>query len=142
MGKALFRPQSQHTSRVIPIVALVILGITLSCYLLQPGATTQSYAALAVDEAPAFNAAPIRSSWSREQAAEDRARLMAPVLFPHLYPECGRIVHPPLPTTPEEKRGLYKSQAKEDQLLYETLYKDDTEPGVSRREPQNSYIVG
>ena len=58
-------------------------------------------------------------------------RLMAPLTFSQLYPACGHITHPPLPTDMTvARRSMSKSQDREDVHLYDMLFKDDKEPGV------------
>jgi FkbM family methyltransferase len=59
------------------------------------------------------------------------ARLMAPIVFPQIYPSCGRIQHPPLPQSPTEAfANASKSQDKEDMALFDMFFKDNLEPGV------------
>jgi len=60
----------------------------------------------------------------------EHAMLMAPLLFPQLYPKCGRIEHPPLPTRQDDIMAKAKAQGKEDIILYENLFKDYERPGV------------
>lgn len=57
--------------------------------------------------------------------------LLAPITFPQLYPACGHIIHPDLPTDMTVvQQSTSKSQNGEDVHLYNMLFKDDKEPGV------------
>lgn len=59
------------------------------------------------------------------------ARLMAPHVFPQLYPSCGRVVFPELPSNLTEAQTLMsKSQNGEDMVLFNLLFHEDTEPGT------------
>lgn len=55
--------------------------------------------------------------------------LMAPLLFPQLYPECGRVVLPP-PPADATMVEYSKSQHGEDKVLHEQFFKNYTSPGV------------
>lgn len=56
--------------------------------------------------------------------------LMAPVIFPQLYPLCGRISHPPPLQTKEDRYAIASSQCGEDLILYEEVFHEYKEPGV------------
>jgi len=57
--------------------------------------------------------------------------LMALVTFPQLYPACGHITHPDLPTDiTVARQSMSKSQNGEDLHLYDMLFKDDKDSGV------------
>lgn len=57
--------------------------------------------------------------------------LMAPLIFPQLYPACARMMHPdPHINVMEAKRLMSKSQDREDVTLYDMFFKNDKEPGV------------
>ena len=55
--------------------------------------------------------------------------LMAPLLFPQLYTECGRVVLPPVPADATMVK-YSKSQHGEDKVLHERFFKDYASPGV------------
>ena len=68
---------------------------------------------------------------SETQHLEAYTRLMAPITFPQLYPSCGRMVHPELPSNlTEAKQSMSRSQDGEDMVLYHLLFHKDTEPGI------------
>lgn len=54
---------------------------------------------------------------------------MAPILFPQLYPECGRIDLPP-PPTKAILADYSTSQNDEDLILYDLFFSNYTTPGV------------
>jgi FkbM family methyltransferase len=55
--------------------------------------------------------------------------LMAPLLFPQLYPECGRISHSP-PPADAALVSYSKSQYGEDKFVYERFFRNYTAPGI------------
>lgn len=54
-----------------------------------------------------------------------RAALLAPFTYPQLYPECSRVTLPPPVESRAEMLELQRSQAGEDLLLYDEIFKDD-----------------
>lgn len=101
--------------RIYQLVVLLVLAYAFLSYLLEGLARPTAIRA------------------SRDVSAiQHRAALMAPILFPQLYPSCGRIKHPDLPTinSKEELAGYFNSQCKEDMHLYEHEFYKDKEPGV------------
>lgn len=55
--------------------------------------------------------------------------LMAPLLFPQLYPECGRIANPS-PPADAVLSDYSQSQHEEDKILYDRFFSNYTAPGV------------
>ena len=78
-----------------------------------------------------FEAKLLSPTETENQHLNAYTRLMAPIAFPQLYPSCGRVVHPDLPSNlTESKKTLSRSQNGEDLVLFDLLFHKDTEPGT------------
>lgn len=73
---------------------------------------------------------PGLSTCERTNYLEAYTRLMAPLLFPQLYPACGYVTHSEIPSNVTKARHLSNSQDGEDLLLFDALFHKDAEPGT------------
>jgi hypothetical protein len=127
----------------------VALGLGLTLLVLVAVVTTQ--ASRALPGGSIFALAADRPSETVEKALRERAALLAPILHPQLYKDCGSVAAPPLL---EQSEGFYKSQCQEvrgylstliqgrdqslqshegdpqDRLLHKLFFSDNREPGV------------
>lgn len=113
--------------KVAQYVALGVLGVASVCYLFKSAPYTSSSS-----QAMTFQLQATGLGLKQLSPIQHRSALMAPILFPQLYPACGRITHPPIPTikTKEERKSYFNSQCKEDMILHEDEFHKDHEPGV------------
>lgn len=111
------------------LAATTLLIFGLSYYPYKFHGTTTSSPSTYMSLSLSSQQRDVRQETIEMSSLRRRQALMAPVVFPQLYPECGRIKHLP-PMGSNDVRGMSKSQCKEDVILYEEVFSKDNEPGV------------